>query len=127
MRMWMVPPRMMCNQHLLGEHFEIHMLMSHLRKRRSVAGFMRQRILSIAHIYSRHYALTLEMSERGMRHKTPLSRDEVYNAIEPYMKYWDVRVDVSKSMMVLASRCKKCSDQQLATILEASKGGGAYV
>jgi hypothetical protein len=26
MRMWMVPPKVMCRKHLLGEHVEIHML-----------------------------------------------------------------------------------------------------
>ena len=24
MRMWMVNPKMLCDQHLLGEHFELH-------------------------------------------------------------------------------------------------------
>ena len=32
MRMWLVPPQLMCDQHLLGEHLEMHMFIGTIRK-----------------------------------------------------------------------------------------------
>lgn len=36
MRMWMVPPELMCRQHLLGEHVELHMFVGAINKGTSV-------------------------------------------------------------------------------------------
>ena len=40
MRMWMLPPEMMCRKHLLGEHVELHMLLGSLRRGKNIDGFL---------------------------------------------------------------------------------------
>jgi hypothetical protein len=37
--MWMVDPRQMCRQHLLGEHNELHMFAGTMRKGIGLAGY----------------------------------------------------------------------------------------
>lgn len=45
MRMWMLPPQLLCRQHLLGEHKELHMLYGTLKRGRSIASFLEKRII----------------------------------------------------------------------------------
>ena len=40
-RMWMVPPVILCRQHLLGCHKEIHFLLGHLAKQKSITGWIK--------------------------------------------------------------------------------------
>ena len=54
MRMWMVNPRIMCRQHLLGEHVEIHMFIGTINRRKSVQGYLEKGLLEIHNLYNRH-------------------------------------------------------------------------
>ena len=72
MRMWMVDPTLMCDQHLLGEHVELHMLAGTLARRRSIDGFIAKGLLEPGAMHERHEALVAEMAARGFMHRSPL-------------------------------------------------------
>ena len=74
MRMWMVPPSKMCDQHLLGEHIELHMLVGTLKREKSVAGYVANNLIEPLSIIDRHSALVDEMTARGMNHKSALEQ-----------------------------------------------------
>lgn len=100
MRMWMVDPSIMCKQHLLGEHLELHMLRTHLTKGKRVDGFVRNGLIDTSQIQSRHDQLVAEISNRGWNHKSDLE----FIHDEPVGK-----VDLQVSLDELASRCTRCS------------------
>jgi hypothetical protein len=102
MRMWMIKPSGMCDQHLLGEHVELHMIVGSLAKGReaSVQGLIRKGLVEPQNIEARHAALVKEMTRRGMQHKSPL----------PVPKSLPVgKVYRAISRTELRSRCLTCS------------------
>lgn len=104
MRMWMVPPWMLCDQHLLGEHYELHMFVGTILKGKSINGFVTSRLVETASIQARHDSLVAEMERRGMVHASP-------------MKYKDKlglgKVDVKQSLRSLRKRCEDCRTLQM--------------
>lgn len=104
MRMWMVDPRAMCDQHLLGEHVELHMLTGTLLKNISVAGYVNTGLVETHNIEKRHAELVAEMERRGMKHKSPLPHVEVKSM---------GKVDREASLKEMARRCPACSKKQL--------------
>lgn len=101
----MVDPKIMCNQHLLGEHVEIHMLVGCLNKNMKLEGYINTGLVEIHNIKSRHDAIVQEMKVRKMIHKTPIESNE---------KIWKVAgcVDVRKSELDLMKRCPECRKQK---------------
>ena len=97
--MWMVKPSIMCRQHLLGEHVELHMLKAHLIKGKRVDGFIRNSLIDTSQIQSRHNQLVTEMINRGDNHKSNLK----FTHINPVGK-----VDIQESLTELISRCLIC-------------------
>ena len=76
MRIWDVPAALLCRQHLLGEHRELHGLWNILVKNRR--GYSRHPetlrwVGRLAALHARHEALVAEMARRGYRHATPLA------------------------------------------------------
>jgi hypothetical protein len=74
-RIWDVPPTVLCRQHLLGEHRELHALWTILTEDRK--GYARHPETrrwrgKLAALYRRHEALAAEMERRGYRHRSPL-------------------------------------------------------
>jgi hypothetical protein len=104
MRMWMVDPGVLCQQHLLGEHVEIHMLVGSLLHGRSIQGFLDRGLLEPSAIYTRHADLALEMSRRGLRHRSDLLAVDV-------AQYSTGLVDPAESLHALVSRCPDCHDR----------------
>ncbi|MCY3771298.1 MAG: pyrimidine dimer DNA glycosylase/endonuclease V [Gemmatimonadetes bacterium] len=75
MRIWDLPPEILCRQHLLGEHRELHGLWNVITLGKT--GYRehpetKRWIGRLAALYGRHEALVAEMHRRGYRHKTPL-------------------------------------------------------
>lgn len=75
MRIWDVSPSILCRQHLLGEHRELHALWTILTENRK--GYMKHPetirwVGKLKALYLRHEALVDEMTARGYNHKTPL-------------------------------------------------------
>lgn len=70
MRMWMVDPRIMCKQHLLGEHAEIQMFIGTISRGKSVRGYLEKGLLEVHSLYARHEELVEEMKRRGYNHSS---------------------------------------------------------
>jgi hypothetical protein len=74
-RIWDVEPEVLCNQHLLGEHRELHAIWTILTTGKR--GYARHPETlrwrgRLAALYARHEAEVAEMDRRGFRHASPL-------------------------------------------------------
>ncbi|MDZ4746652.1 MAG: pyrimidine dimer DNA glycosylase/endonuclease V [bacterium] len=77
MRIWDIHPKLLCRQHLLGEHRELHGLWNILTKHDGVGGYSRHPetlrwVGKLRALYNRHELLVNEMTLRGYNHKSPL-------------------------------------------------------
>lgn len=77
MRIWDVPPRMLCRNHLLGEHNELHAIWSVITGGRK--GYARHPEVMrwrgrLRALYSKHDQIVVEMARRGWNHRSPLDR-----------------------------------------------------
>lgn len=105
MRMWMVPPALMCNKHLLGEHVEIHMLEGCIKQGHSLTGYIEKGLIDLSKIDSRHRELVAEMKRRDFSHHSPLMH-----------LVWEGEtgsVNVEESHAELLNRCHWCRQQLL--------------
>jgi len=113
--MWMVDPTIMCRQHLLGEHVEIHMLVGAIRVGKSLSGYISNNLCQVDMIKSRHEELVVEMIKRGYNHKSPLPNFQSRN--EGKINSWE-------SFKELLNRCPECAKRydELATkVVEADE------
>ncbi len=79
MRIWDVPPRQLCRQHLLGEHRELHGLWNILVVHNCAGGYSQHPetlrwVGKTRALFQRHEQLVAEMELRGYQHKSPLDR-----------------------------------------------------
>lgn len=79
MRVWDVSPSLLCRQHLLGEHRELHGLWNILTKHGGSGGYSnhpetKRWVGKLKALYLRHEALVKEMNKRGYNHQTPLDK-----------------------------------------------------
>lgn len=75
MRVWDVEPALLCRQHLLGEHRELHGLWNILvlgHRGYSMHPETRRWEGKLAALFIRHEQLVAEMHQRGYRHASPL-------------------------------------------------------
>ena len=101
MRMWMVDPQIMCRQHLLGEHVEIHMFIGALSRGKTVKGYLEKGLLEVHSLYARHEELVEEMKQRGYNHSSDI--DEKWKSAEKLGV-----VDRKKNLEELLKRCSRC-------------------
>ena len=104
--MWMVDPRQMCRQHLLGEHNEIHKLVGTLHSRNiEIDGWVREQFVYPREIIARHAELVAEARRRGwpsgLDHETPIGPIDL-SALP------DVPIDRERNRRELAERCPRC-------------------
>jgi len=97
----MVNPRVMCRQHLLGEHAEIHMFIGAISRGKSVKGYLEKGLLEVHNLYSRHEELVEEMKRRGYSHRSDV--EEKWRTAEKLGF-----IDRKKSLEELAKRCPRC-------------------
>lgn len=76
MRVWDVDPGVLCRQHLLGEHREIHALFTVITQRRS--GYARHPETArwrghLPALRLRHARVAEEMRRRGYRHRSHIA------------------------------------------------------
>ena len=102
----MVNPRIMCRQHLLGEHVEIHMFIGTLNRKKSVKGYLQKGLLEVHNLYSRHNELVEEMKRRGYRH---------HSEVEEKWKTVNMLgfIDRKQNLEELINRCSKCKTRYL--------------
>jgi hypothetical protein len=75
MRVWDLPPSLLCRQHLLGEHREIHAVwnvITHDRRGYRHHPETKRWVGHLRALYLRHRRIVAEMARRGYRHRTPL-------------------------------------------------------
>lgn len=99
--MWMVDPKIMCRQHLLGEARECHTLVGTILhgKRLSGTKYITTGLVEVHNIKNRHAELAEEMVRRGYNHKSPL----------PEFQSWiEGHVDSEANLVELARRCPEC-------------------
>src|SRR5262245_3560505 len=80
MRVWDIDPAILCRQHLLGEHRELHGLWNILVREEQGQGTggyanhpeTRRWEGRLKALYGRHEALVVEMGKRGYNHGSPL-------------------------------------------------------
>jgi hypothetical protein len=101
MRMWMVNPTVMCRNHLLGEHVEIHMFIGAIEKGHSVRGYLQKGLLEIHNLYARHEELAKEMKRRGYNHFSDL--DEKWKSADEAGC-----IERQSNLEELVRRCSKC-------------------
>lgn len=97
--MWLVNPRKLCRQHLLGEHKELHQLVGSLLKNRSVLGHIEKGQVEIHKIKSRHKELVKEMLRRGYNHNSKLKKFKTFKA---------GKINIAENYAELERRCKNC-------------------
>ena len=105
MRIWDLPPAVLCRQHLLGEHRELHALWAILTSgKRGYAHHPETRRWrgKQAALFARHEALVAEMARRGYRHGTPLDPAQVTG-----VAVQDAYVDTPEAQRALL-RAKGC-------------------
>jgi hypothetical protein len=100
--MWMVDPAIMCRQHLLGEHRELHALLGVVTKTMSwnLDGYVRNNLIEMESLAPRHEAIAAEMVARGYNHQSPFPE-----VVPPVVRGV---VDRERSLAVLLDRCPDC-------------------
>lgn len=108
MRMWMVPPSVMCNKHLLGEHGELHKFLHNWRKHHRVDGRIEGNAMEPLAYKRRHDQLASEMSFRRMNHQSPIEQPDFNYLPDQHRTY---QVDVEANLSLLHNRCLNCKDR----------------
>jgi hypothetical protein len=107
MRMWGINPKLLCRQHLLGEHNEIHKHRHNFVKHHSIA----KRISPVVQIEpenmkKRHDEIVAEMIDRGYNHNSPYEQPDL-SYLKSEEKYAKISLDVS--ITDLRNRCPECT------------------
>lgn len=100
----MVNPKLLCRQHLLGEHRELHTLAGTLLHGKSIYGYIVTGLVDPSLIKQRHAELVTEMERRGYNHQSPIWQP-AYPALEPC-------VDMEGNLRELRRRCSACKERQ---------------
>lgn len=102
MRDWKIDPKLLCDKHLLGSHFELHKAVGNLRHSgKWTMALVKKGYLEPQNFKPRHDALATEMQYRNYKHESEL---DVSGLSLPKGK-----VDVKQSISDLKKRCKECS------------------
>jgi len=112
MRMWMVNPEILCNQHLLGEHAELHKHLWCWRKKHRIDKRIAGNAIEPSSYKDRHDALEAEMKRRGMKPKSPIEQPDFSYLSKEQIEF---KVDVSASLSELTRRCSDCSERAMVT------------
>jgi len=110
-RLWAVNPREMCDQHLVGEHAEMHQEVGTIRNHphgEAVArGHAEKGQVATRLIQERHDTLAAEMERRGMDHDSPMAYDDDLGLGE---------VDADANRRELRERCDDCAERMEAVV-----------
>ncbi len=108
----MIPPELLCNQHLLGEHGEIHKHRSTFEKGVSIRGRVTPIVLiEPLAMSTRHDALAREMVLRGMNHQSPFSMPDLSHYSSDDL---NVHANLIYNLIDLVARCPKCRERILS-------------
>lgn len=116
MRTWDLHVSDLCDQHLLGEHRELHAIWSILTDENpEERGYYdhpeTQRWIGKLNIlYRRHSRQVEEMMRRGMNHDSPLDKVLIYGQDEEHRQ--EVHLDPpNEQVKMLRKRCEECRER----------------
>ena len=115
MRMWLVPLHLLCRQHFLGYHRELHTMWRtiELGKYNLIHGHTKLNQIDVSKIISEHKLCELEMIRRNYNHKSPIP-DYASCVIQDFIdKFGIVAVDLEYSLIDLRERCEECKKLQI--------------
>ena len=114
--MWMVDPSIMCKDHLLGEHREIHMIVGYLKSKKHLKDYAYHGLVQVSALQSRHEQLVKEMEIRLYKHNTPLIFN--YEDITKHLYQSEIQICINPqySLNLLLGRCNKCRERYLKSI-----------
>lgn len=103
--MWDIPTCLLCDQHLLGEHAELHQEVGQIQAGNiaTVRGHVEHGQVDIDRIRQRHDQLERAGRARGMAMSSPLPE---FGAID-----LGGAIDPEASLDDLAGRCENCRDR----------------
>lgn len=103
--MWMTDPKLLCRNHLLGEHKEVHMVAGCLRRKKTLGRYLTDKLVDPTLVSARHEVLVVELTRRGYNHKSPLG-DAPYEGDSTH-------IDPEVNLRELARRCPACATRQV--------------
>lgn len=112
MRMWMVDPALMCDKHLLGEHVELHMFIGSMKKGIRMDGYIKNDLLELSSLESRHLHLVEEMGRRGFQHRSEIDSDDLATIKKAYSTLLSHQIDRKNSENELFRRCDRCENRR---------------
>jgi hypothetical protein len=105
--MWNLPVELLCDQHLRGEHSELHMFVGVIGTKTSLSGYLEKGQLYVNGLRERHEEVAQAMSLRsGKVHTSPLPEFEADPAIAEINN-----IDFDFNISDLESRCWLCSER----------------
>jgi len=104
----MVNPRLLCRQHLLGEHSELHKFLPAWRRKTGIAKRVAGNAIEPRSYQARHDLLVGEMLRRGYRHATPCEQPD-FSYLPEAQK--NATVDLEASLAELTRRCSECRNR----------------
>lgn len=119
-RQWDLPPEVMCDQHLLGEHKEMHQELGLINADHveAVAGHVENGQFDLSTARDRHEELVEEMLRRDMNHNSPFPEETDW-MIKTMSVYKELGAEVSegidplKNIVDLLERCEDCRERIL--------------
>jgi hypothetical protein len=103
--MWMINPKILCKNHLLGEHNELHKHRHIFLKKRKIDGYINNNCIEPLSMEFRHNELVNEMESRGYSHNSPYKQPFV-GYLSNYNK--EYKINQKKSLKNLLNRCGEC-------------------
>jgi hypothetical protein len=107
MRIWDISPNLLCRNHLLGEHRELHAMWTVITEKKKGYSLHPETLRwhgKLKAMYLRHELLVDEMNSRGYNHKSPLDKRKATG--KPVQ---DIFIDVpSVQIKILKSKNCEC-------------------
>lgn len=110
MRMWMIDPKLLCRQHLLGEHGELHKFKHNFEKKHKINKRIELGQIEPISMKARHDELAEEMLKRGYNHKSPYEMPDLSYLPEFQRNF---KVNINQSINDLMIRCEDCKKRIL--------------
>lgn len=108
MRMHMINPKMLCKNHFLGEHNEIHKHRHNFVKHHSIKGRVEpDPQIEPSSMGARHDLLVSDFARRGYIHASPYIQPDISYLPDHHRL---AKVDVYKSLCLLMDKCDKCRE-----------------
>ncbi len=106
-RIWDISPQILCRNHLLGEHRELHAIWTILTKGKTGYSFHPETLRwagKLPALYIRHEELVREMKNRGYNHNSPLDKKHAIGS----RKQTKFVHSIEQQITILRSKDCKC-------------------